>query len=233
MADDTFTTLYLNDPHPEINTPDNLIPSSDPTQSVAAISGQNFHYKVSALNGGETVPSTGVVQTGSGVAISIAFDEVSGATDYRLYRSGIGYSGFLLVQQGQHSPLVDNASISGGLAPTVNTTSYKSRPMGTQDSTYYTSPDSIRTLVKDVIVSNSHDATIQFHINAVPNGETGNLGNSIFYSVSLAAKETKLLEMNAVLNANDYLTARSTALGEHPGFGDISIKINGVQITDA
>src|SRR6478609_10449507 len=181
MSDTSFTSKALNTPLPQItDTPLNLVASNYPVSGVAG----TWNYMITAMNGGEALGSTGIAFV-SAVAsgVSIAFTPVVGATDYRLYRSGAGYTGYLLVGNSlTGSPILDafNSTISGlqQYYLGVNTTASESRSLGSKATKFYQA-NAVRTLFKEAVVANGHTDILNFSLFVVPSGESPNAGNRL------------------------------------------------------
>jgi len=234
MSDTSFTSKALNTPLPQItDLPLNLIASNYYTSGVAG----TWNYIVTAMNGGETLGSTGIAFV-SAVAsgVSVAFTPVAGATDYRLYRSGAGYTGYLLVGNSlSGTPILDsfNATISGLQQYYLgeNTTAKESRSLSSKATKFYEAVG-VRTLFKEAVVANGHYDVLNFSLFVVPSGESPNAGNRLFNGVSLDINETKILSLNTVLEGGDAIYALASDIGYIPGYGAVSLKISGIEISD-
>ena len=232
MADTSFTSKALNTRVSQItDVPLNLVASASISSSGTSGS---WTYRITPMNGGEGLPSSGInfIHTvNSGV--SVAFSTVAGATDYHLYRSGAGYTGFMLVGRSNSSPILDTFTQSGKyLYPLQNTTNSESRALGTSPTTYYTSSGT-RTLFKEAVLANSYSGTVTFDLYVVPSGDSPSPGNVLFYGVSLDANETKILSLNTVLDPGDTIQANANEIGYIPGWGVVSLKISGIEISDS
>lgn len=232
MADTSFTSKALNTALPTISSvPANLVGAI--ATGISGVSGI-WNYMVTAFNGGEGLGSTPlnyVHAVNSGVRIY--FDSVANATEYRLYRSGAGYTGYLLVDNSVASPLIDTFTTSGGYYLGVNTTASKSRALASSATKFYQAGAGARTLLKEGVLSNSYSDVVYFNFHVVPSGETVNAGNVLFNNVSLEANETKILSLNTVLEAGDSIQAYATEIGFVPGYGCVSLKISGIEISDS
>jgi len=232
MADTSFTSKALNTAKAQISaSPTNLVGSV--AAGVAGTTG-TWSYKITPFNGGEGLASSGISYVNSVASgVSIAFTTVAEATDYRLYRSGAGYTGYLLVANSQSSPIIDRFQNSGDYYGAVNTTASKSRSLGSKASSFYEVGAGTRMLFKEAVLSNSHTDTVTFNLYVVPSGESSSIGNRLFSSVSLDAYETKVLSLNTVLEAGDSIQANASEIGYSTGFGVVSLKISGIEISDS
>ncbi len=234
MSDTSFTSRALNTALAALSAPINLIPSTSP--GVSGVAG-TFTYIVTAFNGGESVASTGYSYVnGSATGVNIAFTAVSNATDYRLYRSGAGYTGYLLVaRNGSGSPLVDNFSATvsglGGYYLGFDTSAYVSRALGSKPTKFY-QPSGVRTLFKEAVLSNGYNDTVNFTLYVVPSGEQPSQGNTLFNNVSLDIAETKILSLNTVIPDGGSIWAKASEIGYIPGYGVVTLKISGIEISD-
>lgn len=236
MADTSFTSKGLNTALSALIAPTNLIGSV--AAGVSGVSG-TYSYIVTAFNGGESVASSGISYANTAhTGVSVAFSAVAGATDYRLYRSGAGYTGYLLVansQSGQNT-LVDRFSSTisgyGGYYLGSDTSAKESRALGSRPTQFYACSAG-RTLFKEAVLSNGHDAAVTFDLFVVPSGDAAAHGNRMFATVSLDAAETKILSLNTVLEEGDSIHAKASEIGYIPGYGCVSIKISGIEISDS
>lgn len=234
MSDTSFTSRALNTPLPQITgVPMNLVASN---YFVTGVSGV-WNYFVTALNGGETLASSGIAYASPvNSGVSVAFSAVPDATDYHLYRSGAGYTGYLLVGSSAGSPILDSFSttISGlrQFYSPQNTTSSESRAMGSKATKFYQA-NGVRTLFKEAVVANGHYDTLTFSLFVVPSGENPSAGNRVFNNVSLDLYETKILSLNTVLEGGDAIYALASDIGLIPGYGAVSLKISGIEISDS
>lgn len=235
MSDSLFTSKSLNTAVQQVTgTVSNLIPSSNTT-----ISGKvgTWSYIITALNGGEGVSSSGISYVNaSNYGVDVSFTTISGINDYRLYRSGVGYTGYLLASNSASgSPITDSfdLTISGysRYYNGVNTTSLKSRGLSTIPTMFYTSSGN-KTLFKEAILTNNSEYTIGFYVYSVPSGENPSAGNCIFSNVSLEPSESKILSLNTVLENGDSIYAKSTDVGYIPGYCAVSFKISGIEISN-
>lgn len=231
MSDTSFTSTALNTALAQItDVPLNLVAS---VYSSASGTSGVWSYKVTPMNGGEGLPSSGISFThtvNSGVAVS--FTTVANATDYHLYRSGAGYTGYMLVGRSGNSPIYDLFNKSGSfLYPSQNTTNKESRGLGTTATTFYTA-SGVRTLFKEAVLANSHTDVVTFSLYVVPSGETASPGNVLFNQVSLDINESKILSLNTVLGSGDTIQAKCNDIGFIPGWSVVSLKISGIEISD-
>lgn len=232
MADSTFTSRSLNTALSSLSAPTNLV------ASVASVSGTSgtWSYLVTAFNGGESLGSTGITYLNTAhTGVSVAFTTVSDATDYRLYRSGANSTGYYLVGNSSGtSPILDNfnTTISGysGYYLGVNTSAFKSRGLGSKPTVFYTAPAG-RTLLKEILCSNTERFTVTFGLYVSPSGESNAAGNAMFNGVSLETAETKIISANTVLEGGDKIWAVTNNPGYIPGYSSVAIKISGIEIT--
>jgi hypothetical protein len=235
MADTSFTSKGLNTALSALNAPTNLVASV--AGELAGTSGI-WSYIVTAFNGGESVASTGITFTNSAhTGVQVAFTTVANATDYRLYRSGQGFTGYQLVANvASGSPVIDtfNSTVSGysGFYLGSDTSAFESRAMGSKVTRYYVAPAETKTLLKEVVVSNGHGAAVTFDLHVTPSGESAAHGNRIMTTVSLDSAETKILSLNTVLETGDGIWAKCSEIGYIPGYGSVSIKISGIEISE-
>ncbi len=235
MADTSFTSKALNTALSALSAPTDLIASV--AAGVSGVSG-TYSYIITAFNGGESIASSGITYPNTAhTGVSIAFTSVAGATDYRLYRSGSNYTGYLLVANSSSgvSPLVDRFSttISGyqGYYLGAGTSAQESRALGSRATQFYQCSAG-RTLFKEAVLSNGHNDSVTFNLFVTPTGESPSQGNKLFGSVSLDAAETKILSLNTVLEQGDAIYAQASEIGYIPGYGCISLKISGIEISD-
>jgi hypothetical protein len=236
MADTSFTSKGLNTALTALIAPTNLIASV--AAGVSGVSG-TYSYIVTAFNGGESIASSGITYANTAhTGVSVAFTAVAGATDYRLYRSGVGATGYLLVANSAsgQSPLRDtfSSTISGyqGFYVGADTSAKESRAIGSRATAFYT-VSAGRTLLKEAVLSNGHDAAVTFDFHVVPSGNSVSHGNKLFSAVSLDAAETKILSLNTVLEEGDSIQAKASEIGYIPGYGCVSLKISGIEISDS
>jgi hypothetical protein len=235
MADTSFTSKGLNTALAALDAPTNLIGSV--LSGVSGTSGA-YSYIVTAFNGGESIGSSGLSYTNTAnTGVRIDFSAVAGATDYRLYRSGAGYTGYLLVANSQSGQpfLRDTFSttVSGyqGWYLGADTSAKESRALGSRATKFYQVTNG-RTLFKEAVLSNGHDAAVNFDLYVVPSGESPVHGNRLFNGVSLDVAETKILSLNTVLEQGDAVYAKASEIGYIPGYGVVSLKISGIEISD-
>lgn len=91
--------------------------------------------------------------------------------------------------------------------------------------TLYTVPANTKTIVKQIILSNTTgtDATVTLHF--VPNGQTAGNENKIFSTLTVTANNTGIFDLSAVLEAGDTIQAvQGTA-------NAITIHISGVEVS--
>lgn len=235
MSDTSFTSKGLNTALAALTAPTNLVGST--AAGVSGVAG-TFNYLVTAFNGGESIASTGIVYVnGSATGVSIAFTTVANATDYRLYRSGAGSTGwFLAGNSHDNSPLIDrfSSAISGasGYYLGFGTSTFESRGLGSKPTKFYQA-SGLRTLFKEAVLSNNHYDATSFSLYVVPSGESAAAGNSLFTNVSLDVAETKILSLNTVLEDGDSIWAKTTEIGYIPGYSAVSLKISGIEISDS
>lgn len=237
MSDTSFTSKGLNTAlFPALAAPTNLIGSTI-LPGVTGVSG-TYSYIVTAFNGGESIASSGITYVNAiNSGVNIAFTPVAGATDYRLWRSGSNYTGYLLVgKNSSGTPLQDafSATISGyqGYYLGFDTTVLESRGLGSKVTKFYQA-SGVRTLFKEAVLSNNHDNVVSFSLYVVPSGENPAAGNSMFTNVSLDVAETKILSLNTVVEPGDAIWAKASEIGYIPGYGCVSLKISGIEISDS
>ncbi len=234
MSDTSFTSKGLNTALAALSSPTNLVASVSP--GVSGVSG-TYSYIVTAFNGGEGIASSGITYANTAhTGVNIAFTTVANATDYRLYRSGAGYTGYLLVaRNGSGTPITDNFSsiVSGfsGYYLGSDTSAFESRAMGSKPTRFYVA-SGVRTLFKEAVVSNGHNDIVNFTLYVTPSGEPASQGNTLFNAVSLDVSETKILSLNTVLEPGDAIWAKASEIGYIPGYGVVAIKISGIEISD-
>lgn len=235
MADTTFTSKGLNTKLSALSAPTNLVGAVAGGQPGSS---GTWNYIVTAFNGGESVGSTGIQYiNSSNTGVQIAFSTVANATDYRLYRSGAGFTGYRLVANSfSGSPLIDtfSSTISGfsGYYLGFDTSAFESRAMGSKPTQYYQAAFDVKTLLKEIVVSNGHNSAVTFDLYVTPSGEQAAHGNRLMTSVSLDASETKILSLNTIVEGQDSIWAKSSEIGYIPGYGCVSIKISGIEISD-
>lgn len=235
MSDTSFTSKGLNTSLPVLSAPSSI--SAITLAGFSGVAG-TYSYLVTAFNGGESIGSSGISYVNaSNTGIRFDFPPVEGATDYRLYRSGVGATGYLLVANSVSGQplLMDTFSVLvsgyGAYYLGYGTSSYESRSLGTNVTKFYTAGAG-RTLFKEAVLSNGHDATTFFDLYIVPSGETPCHGNRLFAGVSLDMNETKILSLNTVLEQGDSIYAKASDIGYIPGYGCVSLKISGIEISD-
>lgn len=234
MSDTSFTSKALNTALAALSAPTNLIGSSAP--GISGTSG-TYSYIATAFNGGESVASTGITYVNaSNSGVNVAFTTVANATDYRLYRSGAGYTGYLLVaRNGSGSPLTDDFSTTvsgfGGYYLGFDTSAFVSRGLGSKPTKFY-QPSGVRTLFKEAVLSNGYNDVVNFTLYVVPSGESPAQGNALFNTVTLDVAETKILSLNTVIPDGGSIWAKASEIGYIPGYGVISLKISGIEISD-
>lgn len=234
MSDSSFLSKALNTAVASISAPTSL--SASVYTGATGVAG-TYSYIITAMNGGESTSSTGISYVNavnSGVAIS--FSPSANASSYRIYRSGVGATGYLLVGNGYSSSVIYdtfNSTISGYGAYYLgqNTSNKESRALSTSPSPYYTAT-STRTLFKEAVLSNNSSDVVTFSLYVTPSGETPSAGNRLFSNVSLDSYETKILSLNTVLDSGDSIYAQASDMGYIPGFGVVSLKISGIEISD-
>jgi len=231
MSDTSFTSKALNTALPIISSvPANLVGAI--ATGISGVSGI-WNYVVTPFNGGEGMPSTALNYVHSfNSGVRVYFDAVANATDYRLYRSGAGYTGYVLVDNSTSSPLIDTFTASGGYLTSVNTTNSESRALSSSPTKFYQVAAG-RTLLKEALLANSYTDTLYFSLYVVPSGDAPCAGNVLFNAVSLETNETKILSLNTVLEQGDSIQAYATEIGMVPGFGCVSLKISGIEISDS
>lgn len=229
MADTSFNSkqLYFI-PDSPLDIPDN-ISGELISDSVVDLTG-TYEYKVAASNGGESLPSTGVFEVvGQGSGVNVYFDLVSGATDYKLFRSISGNNNFFFVAEGTGSPITDLNEHSGDAPVDFNTSQSKTRGVPTIPNKFFESTGQ-KTLVKEVLVSNGDPSVLFFDLFFVPSGESPNYGNKIFKNISLEESETKMFSLNTVLGPGDSIYSSASAIGGKQGFATVSLRISGIEI---
>ncbi len=235
MSDTSFTSKGLNTALAALIAPTNLVGSV--LAGTSGVSG-TYSYIVTAFNGGESIASSGITYPNTAhTGVNIAFTAVAGATDYRLYRSGVGATGYLLVANsasGQNA-LRDTFSttISGyqGYYLGSDTSAKESRALGSRPTQYYVASGT-RCLFKEAVLSNGYDAAVTFDLFVVPSGESATHGNRLFTTVSLDVAETKILSLNTVVENGDSIWAKCSDIGYIPGYSVVSLKISGIEISD-
>jgi len=234
MADTSFTSKALNTPLPQItDAPLNLIASNYHVSGTSGV----WNYIMTAMNGGETLASSGIAFTNTvNSGVNVSFTTVADATDYRLYRSGAGYTGYLLVGNSiSGSPIRDSFNTTIAALQNYyigqNTTAFESRYLGSKATKIYQA-NGVRTLFKEAVLANNHYDVLLFSLYVVPSGESPCAGNRIFNNVSLDINETKILSLNTVLEGGDAIYAQSSDIGYIPGYGAVSLKISGIEISD-
>ena len=235
MSDTSFTSKSLNTSLAALSAPSNIL-NSVPSACVGVAG--TYSYLITSFNGGESIGSSGITYVNpSNTGVRFDFSAVAGATDYRLYRSGVGNTGHILVANSSAGRpfVIDTFSqaISGYGANYLgaDTSSTESRALGTSPTRFY-SVTAGRTLFKEAVLANGHDSIVLFDLYVVPSGEAPCHGNRLFAGVSLDVNETKILSLNTVLEQGDAIYAKSYEAGYIPGYGCISLKISGIEISD-
>lgn len=103
------------------------------------------------------------------------------------------------------------------------------RPLTSGSFNYYTVPQSRRTLVKEILVSNTTPFINFFTINFVPDGFSVSDENAVFYNIQVTPNETLLFALNTVLDQNDKIQANCA---NFPSGGYINLKITGIEIEE-
>lgn len=230
MADNSFTSRPLFFiPDSGLSFPENI--SGGLTSTVPTDLSGSFQYKVSACNGGESLPSTGILEiSGENSGINVYFDLVSGATDYKLFRSVSGQNNYFYVAEGTGSPILDENLFSGEAPSDTNTSQSKNRGLPTLPTKFFEATGN-KILVKELLIANGHENTLSFNIHFVPSGEPVSYGNKIFKGVSLEQYETKMVSLNTVLDQGDAIYANANAVMGKKGFGAVTLKISGIEIS--
>lgn len=83
---------------------------------------------------------------------------------------------------------------------------YQGQP-GTAETTLYTVPASVSTIIKEIILCNTTSTAATISISAVPSGGTAGVANRIIAGFSVAANDTKTVPLSTVLNTGDFLSA--------------------------
>ncbi|BDG48763.1 hypothetical protein [Parageobacillus sp. KH3-4] len=95
---------------------------------------------------------------------------------------------------------------------------------GTSLETLYTVPTNTKTIVKQIVLSNTTGTDANVTIHFVPNGQVAGNGNKIFSALTVTANNTGIFDLSAVLEAGDTIQAvQGTA-------NAITIHISGVEV---
>jgi len=228
MPDESFTSKCLNTAAAALANP--AISGSNNTATVKPAVTGSYVYRVTAFNGGETTGSADHYHFAQGKSVSVGFDLISGATNYRLYRSNTSGGNFFLVANGTGQPLVDDGSISGSFINDQDTSSFTVRTLGTLKGDYYTVPAATRTLLKEILVNNNSESAKTFSVYLVPENESAGIGNAIIYNDSLDTLETKIWSLNTVLPAGTKIVGNCDDIGLKSGWGSVSFRVSGIEI---
>ncbi|MGC4378243.1 hypothetical protein WD019_15145 [Fictibacillus sp. Mic-4] len=95
---------------------------------------------------------------------------------------------------------------------------------GTAASTLYTVPANTKSIVKNVVLTNTTgaDATITLHF--VPSGGTAGAANKVISSYTVSANDTVVIDLSAVLEAGD------TIQGLQGTASAVTVYLSGVEV---
>lgn len=85
--------------------------------------------------------------------------------------------------------------------------------MTTSYVTVYTTPENVRTFVKDIDIINTTAAPINIYVSLVPDGGTAGTSNALFYNVPLPANTIVQWAGSQVLNGLDFISVKASAAG--------------------
>lgn len=98
--------------------------------------------------------------------------------------------------------------------------------LATGVGTFYTATS--KTLVKEMLVTNTATGTCYYDIFFVPSGQSVSDQFAYFHNSEILQNETHILSLNTVLAQGDFISAG--VLSTPPSGGYVNLKISGIQI---
>lgn len=93
----------------------------------------------------------------------------------------------------------------------------------TTNSTIYTS-NSVKTVIKEILVSNTTNTSATVTVNLVPSGSSPSQSNEILCSLTLAGYSTLTFKCSQVLEAGDFIVAKAGTTSV------LNIMVSGVEV---
>jgi hypothetical protein len=90
------------------------------------------------------------------------------------------------------------------------------------ETTLYTCPASTSCIIKQIVICNTNNSSINFSFSLVPYGQSAATPNRLFYNLSVEANETIFLDVSQTLTAGDFLSALSSQ-------SNVTVTISGVE----
>lgn len=100
----------------------------------------------------------------------------------------------------------------------------QSKPLPATDTTVYTVPVAIKTLVYSVVVANTAAGTTKFRVHIVPSAGAVAVSNAIYYDIAVPGRDTFVANISVLMEAGGFIVVRSND-------GSSAFTISGLEIS--
>lgn len=115
----------------------------------------------------------------------------------------------------------------------------QSAPANTNETTVYTVPGGLKTIVKNIIVANVTAVAANGSLSFVPNGGAVGDGNRLFKDMSIPANTAVTFDLSQVLNTGDFISIKVgtasalTVTVSGVEFGATALPAEGLEVSEA